>query len=111
MSFQIQIVKLILFDKLGVDPILSLRSPWSKVKIKDILQLPTTGIISKIAMGEVFARGEHQAYKISETLMGEVATMGGSRKLGSFIFCMILKDYIFWNAIEMYSVRKIVRTN
>jgi hypothetical protein len=43
-------------------------------------------------------------------VMGE-GTRGGSRKLTSFIFCMILKDYIFWNAIKMYCVRKLVKTN
>jgi hypothetical protein len=46
-------------------------------------------------MGEVFARGEHEAHKIFEVVMGKVATRGGSRKLTSLHFCMILKDYIF----------------
>ncbi len=110
MSFQIQIVKLILFDKLSVGPILSLKSRWSRVKIEDILQLPTSCIVSKVVMGEVFARGEHQAHKISKVVIGE-GTRGGSRKLTSLIFCMILNDYIFWNAIKMYCVRKIVKTN
>jgi hypothetical protein len=45
-------------------------------------------------MGEVFARGEHQAHKISKVVIGE-GTRGGSRKLTSLIFCMILNDYIF----------------
>jgi hypothetical protein len=44
-------------------------------------------------------------------VMGKVATRGGSRKLTSLHFCMILKDYIFWNAIKMYCARKIIRTN
>jgi hypothetical protein len=63
------------------------------VKIEDILQLPTSCIVSKVVMGEVFARGDIKHIRY-EVVMGE-GTRGGSRKLTSFIFCMILKDYIF----------------